>query len=200
MPQRKETCKVSWCKKTKNDGHMCAGYCGAHYQAWYRLGMPGDWKPDRPKVRPNTCSIPGCEYPHEASGYCKDHVRAWRRVGRPVPWFQHSNAHPEGWKNLPKPKPCKSKGCDGRVYCKGYCRNCYQGWTRAGRPEGWVRPPRRGEPGFVEHSRKPKHGKRGQNECCGTVCEQPHYASGYCSNHYDRWRLKGCPGGWIPVD
>lgn len=50
------------------------GYCSLHFSRWRRKG-DALWEP-KPRERQNrTCSIEGCERPHNSNGLCKSHRR-----------------------------------------------------------------------------------------------------------------------------
>ena len=79
------------------------GWCGTHYQRWFRSGGPngGDPLSFAPSSRPwpgGTCLVPGCDGPNYALGLCRMHAhRAYAHNGYRVAeqWTQHPGIAPE---------------------------------------------------------------------------------------------------------
>ncbi len=75
-----------------------------------------------------TCSIDGCEKPHEARGWCNKHYLAWRHHGDPL-----TDLRPV---RLPA---CSIDGCPGPVKSLGWCGKHLSMWYRHGDPLGATR-------------------------------------------------------------
>lgn len=72
-------------------------------------------------------------------------------------------------------KICKIKGCLKKYKAKGYCKNHYTNFLRAGNPLGKRRSVK--------------------NKCSVKGCRQPYKAKGYCKKHYKNFIYSGHPLG-----
>jgi HNH endonuclease len=108
-----------------------------------------------------TCSIPGCEEPHNSRGWCRRHYMGWYRYGDPTDiriWGRLANG---------THRSCTWDGCDKPPKAKGLCPMHYQR-QRDGRP-------------MDGPSLKPK-----DRRCSWPGCEEPHNARDFCHLHYGR--------------
>lgn len=67
---------------------------------------------------------------------------------------------------------CKVEGCEGKVYCKGYCHKHYAKYNRYGES---LMPP-----------------IKEKKLCCVPGCDNKYLAKGYCVKHYKQIRTHGC--------
>lgn len=72
-----------------------------------------------------TCSIEGCDKPHEARGWCPAHYRRWRATGDP------QGCKIREYKTRPR---CTVDECDNPNYGHRYCQLHYWRWKRHGDP------------------------------------------------------------------
>lgn len=86
-----------------------------------------------------TCSIPGCERPHEARGWCNTHYERWR---------QH------GTTDLLRPVYCSVSGCDRHPHGHGLCERHYRQRERRGWAETAVCAPPTTEERFWKYVQK----------------------------------------------
>ena len=77
-----QQCRVAECAREANGGR---GFCTGHYQR-ARNGRELT-APFQERTEGRTCSVPGCDRPHERRGYCEGHARR-DDAGRPLdePW------------------------------------------------------------------------------------------------------------------
>lgn len=69
-----------------------------------------------------TCTLDGCDNPHEARGWCELHYARWKRHGDPTVVLVNPDA------------TCSIKGCDKKVKSKGLCNLHYRRQLRNGDP------------------------------------------------------------------
>jgi len=108
-----------------------------------------------------TCSIDGCDKPHEGRGYCNKHYRNWRRCGDPLgmqiqrqvactfegcdrPHESHGycSTHASQLRQGKELKParafsdgtCKVDGCSEPHCARGYCNKHWRRWRTHGDP------------------------------------------------------------------
>lgn len=55
-----------------------------HYQRWFKWGDPLHVQPLGPKTVHETCTVDGCDAPHDGRGFCRVHYGRWRRYGDPL--------------------------------------------------------------------------------------------------------------------
>jgi len=71
----------------------------------------------------STCTIAGCERPHNARGWCLPHYKRWQRYGDPEGSVQRHDP------------VCVIHGCDRPKVAHGWCAMHYQRWQRYGDAE-----------------------------------------------------------------
>lgn len=76
------TCSVPDCIGVTGIKGTARGYCSMHYNRWRRNGDPLI-QTQRPITE--SCSVDGCQKPHDARGYCTAHITNLRRHGTPTP-------------------------------------------------------------------------------------------------------------------
>lgn len=105
-----------------------------------------------------TCSIEGCDSPHQARGYCMQHYQKWRRFDKEhdtcgidecdaparsrgycdkhyLRILRHGDPHHAGKPKAP-PKVCIVEGCNNNRHVTiGYCNKHYQRYRRRGNVE-----------------------------------------------------------------
>lgn len=74
-----------------------------------------------------TCTVKGCDKPHEARGWCPAHYQRWRATGDPL------GSKIRKYKARPR---CTVDECDRPNYGHGYCQLHYWRWKRYGDPMG----------------------------------------------------------------
>lgn len=77
---------------------------------------------------------------------------------------------------------CSVEGCDRSVHARGWCKRCWQRWSRTGDP--LVVRPRGPVPGTGRKPPKP---------CSIADCPGTAKKRGWCEMHYLRWRRTGDP-------
>jgi hypothetical protein len=71
-----------------------------------------------------TCSIPGCNRPHEARGWCNAHYLQWRQTGEIKPTLIRRYDSARG---------CQVEGCELQHYAKDLCHRHYARQRKTGR-------------------------------------------------------------------
>lgn len=81
------TCSIDGCEKPLlNKTH---GWCGMHYNRWWKTGDPGPAQPQRaPNGTRSVCKVDGCDEPIIGQRLCSKHYQKWYRYGDPLV-FQH---------------------------------------------------------------------------------------------------------------
>jgi hypothetical protein len=74
----KGTCSVEGCERS---GPLVRGWCGLHYQRWYRQGDPTVTLVTTDHA--DLCAETGCDRPYQARGWCELHYRRWLHQGDP---------------------------------------------------------------------------------------------------------------------
>lgn len=145
-------CEIKGCNR---GGLLRRGWCTIHYQRWQKHGDPTY---ERPAPAP-TCSMTGCEKPHDARGLCSTHYVRWWRTGTPDA--------PQSRINL-----CSVEGCADRSHSRGLCAKHHARWQRHGTTDqpakAWTR------------------SATGRCEIVG--CNAAHQARGLCAFHYQQER------------
>lgn len=75
-------CSVEGCERPAERPTSRRGWCGMHYQRWYKHGDPL-FSRDRTPQRDRVCSIDGCQNPACHRGWCRPHYGAWQKRGDP---------------------------------------------------------------------------------------------------------------------
>ena len=109
------------------------------------------------------CKFNGCNRDHAAKGYCKTHyTQLWNK--RPITKIKKVEAIIPGTK-------CKADGCTRLCAAKGYCKAHHRQWKQ---------------------NRSTKEIRKtvlGQIGC--KICDNKHWAKGYCRRHYDQKTRSG---------
>ena len=89
------------------------------------MNGPGGGETTRSVPTPiETCTVPGCDRPHEARGYCHGHYQRVRRNGTAEPDVPLGRRRP--------PAPCEVDGCDADVHARNLCLAHYRRRQRRG--------------------------------------------------------------------
>ena len=72
-------CSIEGCERPLKS----RGWCGAHYQRWFRYGDPEGNGNIRPRDPAAACSVSECDSPVETSGICNMHRIRAKRHGDP---------------------------------------------------------------------------------------------------------------------
>lgn len=118
-----------------------------------------------------SCSIEGCERPHEARGWCSYHYKRWRAYGDPLAADRRT-----------KNRICSVDGCERKHAARGLCHTHWMRWHEHGDP-------------LVVKSKR-----RVERACAVDGCDKPFLARELCDKHYYRWRKYGDPeiGAFMP--
>lgn len=113
------TCSIDGCDRA----YVARGWCGMHYQRWWKGQSLGGPNPKTRQDAPDTCTIEGCDDPHLARGWCSLHYQRWLLQGD-VYW------QPETF-----PDVCTVEGCDRTdMQARGWCQKHYGRWRNHGDP------------------------------------------------------------------
>jgi hypothetical protein len=112
-----KVCAVDECEKPARR----RGWCGAHYQHWYKYGTP------EKLTRHSVCTVSGCTKPADRKilGLCEAHYYQQRRHGQ----ITSVEIKPYGTPG------CKEPGCDSPHDSLGWCSMHYTRWQRHGDPQ-----------------------------------------------------------------
>lgn len=144
-------CSVEGCER---GGPLRRTWCTVHYQRWEKHGDPTFIQ-----VFPKTCTIDGCEKPHESNGLCGMHHMRLRRTGT-------TDDRP-----APAPQLCSIEDCYKPVESRGWCSTHYARWWK------------HGDPLAVTQYRTLNPPKT----CHIVGCEAPHFSRYKCRDHYRQW-------------
>ena len=141
------------------DGIVLAhGWCGLHYQRWWKHGDVLWQPPERVLKSPETCSIEDCTRIAHARGYCTTHYNRWRKHGDPY------------YERIPEKRVCCIADCEKPHYGLGWCENHYKHWTNHGDP-------------VIKKERVPKP----DTICSIGGCDLVVSVRAMCPKHYAQW-------------
>jgi predicted DNA-binding transcriptional regulator AlpA len=113
QPFEAKICSVEGCESRV----QARGWCGLHYQRWYKFGDPL-------RTNPVTlCSVEGCDKPARSRGMCSLHYSRLRRYGDPL-----INPHRN------QGRICEIEGCEKPAKTRGWCSMHYSRWHVYGDP------------------------------------------------------------------
>lgn len=123
-----------------------------------------------------TCTVDGCDRPHNARGLCITHYTRWKKTGDPQP------DQPVRLSRPPGKYVCTVDGCDKPEQARGWCQMHYSRWATHG---------------DVQAEIAPGAGRRKSQRFC-EICGKATRYKRFCSYHRYRWKKYGDPHYDVP--
>lgn len=167
-------CSIEGC----NNKLYAKGYCQKHCAQLYNYGMVMEKKKEHIK-EPKKCVIEGCDKKSHTNGYCIMHYERIRKYGDPN--YTKNEKYTSD--------VCKLDNCDRKVHAKGYCVYHYRQLKKYGKTFTEDEMKQRIE----ENRHKSRNSKKTEELkiCSVKDCGEKHYAYGYCSKHYYKYKNYG---------